>query len=122
MRILGGSFGVKGSAYLSQDVLVVEGAAKAQYRAEQIKSVTARIDSDKRFGLVGAALGVVLLGGLGLHFFGLLGAIVGVAVSIAGSFYTTKKNIAEVVFADGKTLSLECTARAMSKLVQFYDQ
>lgn len=47
------------------------------------------------------------------------GAIAGIVVAIAGSFYTQKRNLAELAFADGSTLILECTPRAIDKLVRF---
>ena len=121
MRIVGGSFGVKGSAFISGNALMVEGSSKGQYQPAEVRSVSARVDAEKKFGFIGATIGALLLGGLGMVFLGLFGAIVGVLIAVAGSFYSSKKNLADVSFADGKTLSLECTDRAIGKLVRFAD-
>jgi hypothetical protein len=119
MKIIGGSFGLKGSAYFSGKVLVIDSAQKAQYSGESVVSVSARTDSERKFGVIGAAVGVLLFGAIGLVFFGILGATAGVVLAVAGSFYSTKTNIAELKFDDGKTLSVECTQRAVNKLVAF---
>ncbi|MDV5861401.1 hypothetical protein QM298_10825 [Pseudomonas mendocina] len=119
MKIIGGSFGIKGSAYFAGESLVIESAQKAEYRRDAVERVNARVDAERKFGLIGALIGAVVLGALGTMFLGIFGAVIGVAVAIGGSFYSAKKNIAEVSFTDGKTLTLECTARAVNKLVNF---
>jgi len=54
MKILGGNFGVKGSAFISRDQkLVVEGALKGIYSPEEIKSVVASVTKEKKFGIFG---------------------------------------------------------------------
>lgn len=119
MKIIGGSFGLKGSAYLNRGQLVIEGSRKAYYEAGQVTSIQTKVDAAKKFGIFGAVVGVVILGFIGGFIFGPLGAIAGVVLAIAGSFYTQKKNVAELAFADGSTLILECTPRAIDKLVRF---
>jgi len=119
MKIVGGSFGLKGSAFFSRDKLCIEGSRKAEYGPADVRSVAARSETEKKFGLIGCAVGALLLGGLGLFFLGLFGAILGIVFAVAGSFYSTKKNLADVTFEDGSTLILECTGRAMDKLVRF---
>ncbi|MCJ0972678.1 hypothetical protein MST27_04770 [Pseudomonas sp. PS1] len=119
MKIVGGSFGLKGSAFFSRDKLCIEGSRKAEYGPEGVRAVAARSETEKKFGLIGCAVGALLLGGLGLFFLGLFGAILGIVFAVAGSFYSTKKNVADLTFEDGSTLTLECTGRAMDKLVRF---
>lgn len=119
MKVIGGSFGLKGSAYIAGPRLIVEAAQKASYSPEQVSGVVSRTEKERKFGILGALAGAVLLGALGTMFLGIAGAVIGIAVAIAGSFYSTKKNIVEVSFVDGKTLALECTTRAVSKLVKF---
>ncbi|MBV2207421.1 MAG: hypothetical protein KUL87_18535 [Pseudomonas sp.] len=123
MKIVAGSFGVKGSAYIAKNaILAVEGARNVDYRPRQIKSVEARVDADKRFGWGGAIVGGILLFALGMFFAGLFGALIGVILAVAGSFYSTKRNMAEVEFEDGARVTLECTPRAMDRLVKFAAQ
>lgn len=119
MKIAGGSFGLKGSAFISRDRLFIEGSRNAEYGPADMRSLSARTETEKKFGLIGCAVGALLLGGLGMVFLGLFGAILGVVFAVAGSFYSTKKNLADVTFEDGSTLILECTGRAMDKLVRF---
>lgn len=119
MKIVGGSFGLKGSAFLSNNQLVVEGSRKAYFEAAQVVSVQTKVDASRGFGIFGAFIGVIVLGFLGLFLLGPFGAIAGIVVAIAGSFYTQKRNLAELAFADGSTLILECTPRAIDKLVRF---
>ena len=123
MKIVSGSFGVKGSAYIAKNaILAVEGARSVDYRSHQIKSVEARVDAEKQFGWGGAIVGGILLFALGMFFAGLFGAIIGVIVAVAGSFYSTKSNMAEVEFEDGNRITLECTPRAIERLVKFAGQ
>ena len=119
MKIVGGSYGVKGSAYIARDQLVIEGARKAYIDPQHVRSVETRVDAERRFGFVGAAIGAILLAVLGTLFLGVVGALIGIAIAIAGSFYTTRRNLAELTFVDGSTLTLECTPRAIDKLVRF---
>jgi len=119
MKIIGGSFGNRGSAYIADKQLVVEGARKAYYEPPQVQRVQTRIDAERRFGLIGAVVAGFILAVVGWFILAIFGALIGVAIAVAGSFYTSKKNIAELTFTDGSTLSLECTPRAIEKLVRF---
>lgn len=123
MKIIAGSFGVKGSAYIAKNaILAVDGASRATYRPDQVSRIDSRVDAERRFGWFGAIVGGVLLAGLGMLFAGLFGAIIGLILAVAGSFYSAKRNVAEVEFDDGRRVTLECTARAMSRLIQFADR
>ena len=119
MKIIGGSFGLNGSAYFSGDSLVVDSVKNGQYEGREIDAIDVRVDAERKFGVIGAVVGILLFGALGMAFFGVIGAIGGVGLAIAASFYSTKKNIADVKFSDGRTLSLECTPRAINRLVKF---
>jgi len=119
MKIVGGSFGVRGSAFVAKGRLHIEGSTEAAYRPEELSKINTRVDAVRKFGVIGAIVGAVVLGAVGWALLAIFGAIIGVALAIAGSFYTRKKNIAEVTFEDGATLILECTPRAVDKLIQF---
>lgn len=120
MKIVGGNFGVSGSAFLSRDnKLVIEGAQRAVYSPKDVLSVTANVAKEKKFGCVGFILGAIILGIILGLFLNILGVIIAVILAIAGSFYTEKNNIVEVRFNDNKSVTLECTPRGVKKLVQF---
>ena len=120
MKIIGGNFGVNGSAFLSRDnKLVVEGAQRAVYSPNDVLSVTANVTKEKKFGILGFIVGAIILSivlGLLLN---ILGVIIALTIAIAGSFYSEKSNIVEVRFNDNKSLTLECTPRGVKKLIQF---
>lgn len=119
MKIVGGSFGLKGSAFLSGDTLAIQATKNADYHRDQVQSVDAQQVKEKSFGWLGAIVGALLLGALISLFAGPLGFLIGAAFAIAGSFYTNKRNVVSVAFADGSTVILECTPRAVDKLVRF---
>lgn len=119
MKIVGGSFGLKGSAFISGGTLAIDASIKADYRPQQVQSVVAQEIKEKSFGFLGAIVGSVLLGALLSLMIGPLGFLIGVALAIAGSFYTSKRNVVSVAFIDGTTVILECTPRAVDKLVRF---
>jgi hypothetical protein len=120
MKIIGGNFGIEGSAWISRDnKLVVEGAQKGIYSPEQVITVSAKVIKEKKFGVLGFIVGAVILSIILGIFLNVLGVVVGVAVAVAGSFYSEKTNVVEVKFSDDKTVLLECTPRGARKLVQF---
>lgn len=120
MKITGGNFGIKGGAYISRDKkLVIEGSQKKIYSQEDVGSVLASTSKERKFGagsfIIGIIIFTVVLGLL----FNLVGVLIAIVLSILGSFYTEKKNTVEVQFNDGKSVTLDCTPRAVSKLVAF---
>lgn len=119
MKIIGGSFGTRGSAYIAHKQLVIEGARKTYYEPHQVQCLQTRVDSERRFSLVRAIVAGFILVFIGWFILAIFGALIGVAIAVAVSFYTDKNNIAELTFSDGLALSLECTPRAISKLVRF---
>lgn len=119
MKITAGSFGISGSAYIGAGRLHIEGARNTSYGPEQIACLTTRVESERRFGLLGALVGGALLGVVGLVLLGPVGAAIGVALAVLGSFYRSTSNLADVQFSDGSTLTLECTSGAVKKLVRF---
>ncbi len=120
MKIIGGNFGVKGSAFISRDKkLVIEGAQKGVYSPEQIASVSANVTKEKKFGVIGFILGAIILSIILGMLLNVLGVVIAIVIAVAGSFYSEKSNIVEVQFKDNKAVSLECTPRGVKKLVQF---
>jgi len=118
MKIIGGSFGLKGSAFVAGSKLIIESSQKAAYEPEQIADVSGRTESSRSFGWGGAIIGGILLGAIGVMLGGPVGAVIGIVLAIAGSFYSSKRLIAEVKMRDGKSLTLECTNRALDKLIK----
>jgi len=118
MKIIGGSFGIKGSAFVAGSKLIIESSQKASYGSDQIADVIGRSESARGFGFIGAIIGSAMLGVLGAMLAGPLGLVIGIFIAIAGSFYSSKRLIAEVRMKDGKALTVECTGRAMDKLVK----
>lgn len=120
MKILGGNFGVKGSAFISRDKkLVVEGATMGIYKPEQILSVSANVSKEKKFGVFGFLVGAIILSVILGMLFNVVGVVIAIVVAIAGSFYSESQNIVEVKFNDEKSVTLECTPRGVKNLVQF---
>lgn len=118
MKIVGGSFGLKGSAFISGATLAIQSDRKADYRGDQIQAVDAQEVREKAFGMLGAIVGAVLLAILLSMVLGPLGVLAGIALAVAGSFYTTSRNVVSVEFIDGGKVVLECTPRAVAKLVK----
>lgn len=119
MKIIGGTFGPKGSAAIYGGVLNIAAAKKACYRHDQVAEVSYSTASEKKFGILGALIGAVLLAILFGLFLGGLGILIGIGLAIAGSFYTDKQETAEILFDDGNRVMVECTPRAVKKLMDF---
>ncbi|WP_445360402.1 hypothetical protein ACJJIL_17860 [Microbulbifer sp. EKSA005] len=129
MKIISGSFGVEGSAYISRDnYLVVEGASKVIYSPDKIKSVSSQKVKEKKFSLfrfllAAAVLCIILwvfLGFIGLLVFtSFFGIAIAVVLACLVSFYSVSKNNVEVKFLDEKSVVLECSPGGVKKLTQF---
>lgn len=119
MKITGGSFGHKGSAYVAGRVFAVEGITKRDYRAADIRAVDARVEKSRSFGVFGFIIGALLFTFLGMLVFGVIGALIGFILSVVGSFYTTSNNVVEVEFTDGNRLTATGTDRSIKKLIRF---
>lgn len=117
MKIIGGNFGIKGSAYVSRDEkLVIEGTPNATYGKEQIRSVSATVSKEKRFSALSFLLGFLILALILGLLLNIIGVLIALVLAIAGSFYGEKKNLVEVQFSDEKAVTLECTPRGAKKL------
>lgn len=120
MKIIAGSFGVAGDAFISKDrKLVVEGAKKKIYSFGQIQSVNTNIEKERKFAVVGFILGIVIFVPLVLVFFGGIGAMIMLLILFLGAFYSDKNNIVDVCFSDGESIKLSCTNRMVKNLIQF---
>jgi len=119
MKIVGGSFGSKGSVFFKGGRLGIDGVKKASYGADQVRTATAETVSNKKFGFIGAAIGMILFGGLGFFFAGLFGGLIGVVLAVAGSFYGDKKHFVRMVFQDEAEVTVECSERSSEKLIRF---
>lgn len=119
MKITGGSFGLKGGAYISRDnMLVIEGANKSVYSPDQIKSVSANKEKEKKFSILSFLIGAIILGVLFGIFLNVLGVIIGVIIAIFGSYYSSSQNIVDIHFSDSKEVKLNCTPRSVKKLIK----
>jgi len=122
MKIVRGSFGNSGSAYISRDeMLVVEGATKGVFGRGDINSLIARTDKERKFGAIGFLIGALVLATILGILFGVIGAVIGIILAVAGSFYSQKSNIVEIVFSDDRRVELDCTPRGVKKLIQYKD-
>lgn len=121
MKIIGGSFGAGGKARFAGKYLEVLGDKKADYKGADVASVSVSQDKERHFGLIGAAVGAVLLGYVGNLFFGLAGLIAGLVFAVLGSFYKRTRYQANLEFNDGLKLTLEPNDYEAKKLVKFAD-
>lgn len=119
MKIVGGSFGVKGKARLSGDYFEVLGERQAEYRPGDLAAVNVRQEGERKFGFFGALVGGAILAYIIGIVLGPLGWLLGFAIAIAGSFYSTKKYYADIDFADGAKLHLETNDHESKRLIQF---
>lgn len=121
MKIVGGNFGVSGSASVSNnDTLVIKGANKVTYRADQVASVSARVVKERKFGVAGFIIGLLLFSVLLGLLLNVIGVIIAIVLAVAGSFYSKKRNIAEVRFNDDQVVVLECSGREIKRLYLLY--
>ena len=120
MKIISGTFGVKGDAFISKDRrLVVNAAKKAIYSNNQITSINTNVEKEKKFAVVGFVLGIIIFVPIIGFIFGPIGALVMLIILVVLGFYNDEKNIVDVCFSDGESIKLNCTNRMIKKLIQF---
>jgi uncharacterized membrane protein len=119
MKVIGGSFGVQGRAFIKNQRLYIKASEKLFYEADQVAHIDTRTESERRFQVVTAIIGGIALCIVLGVFFSVIGVLVGVAVAIAGSFYTERRAIADVEFKDGKRVTLEGSPKGINRLLQF---
>ena len=120
MKIISGTFGVKGDAFISKDRrLVVNAAKKAIYSNNQITSINTNVEKEKKFAVVGFVLGIIIFVPIIGFIFGPIGALVMLIILVVLGFYNDEKNIVDVCFSDGESIKLNCTNRMIKNLIQF---
>ena len=119
MIITGGSFGNKGKLSITRRKSILIKAAKStEYTADQIASFDASTEKNKQFGILSFLVGAIIFTVLGLLILSILGAIIGLVIAVFGSFYTSVIESAQLVFSDGKQLTLTGSSREISKLAK----
>lgn len=120
MKIIGGSFGVKGTARISEETLFVNGSRQARYQATDINNIVAATNTERRFSLISFIIGAVVFS----LFFGLLfnivGIVIGLVVATVTSFYSVSSAKVELNFVDGSILTLACSGREIEALYAFW--
>jgi len=119
VKIIAGTFGVKGSAFLSGGKLHIESSKKAAYRPSDIESLDIDQITDKGFSVGRALVGAALLGLLLMLVAGVLGLMAGLLIGALGGFAAEKHTAAAMSFSDGNKVRVLCTSRAVNKLVGF---
>lgn len=117
MKIIAGDFGLKGSAYISRDKkLVIESNVRGVYPGDSIDSISARKTEQRRFKPLKFLVFAVLLILIGYFFLTLIGALIGLTLSVIAAFSTEEDNVLDVSFKDNKKASFVCTPRQMNSL------
>lgn len=118
MKIVGGTFGTSGSAFIGKDnTLVVEGAKTRRFTGVEISALNTRLDKEKKFGCFSFIVGAVIFSIIFGLFLGPLGVVIAIVISAFGSFYANAKNMVDLDFTSGDKVTLEVTPRQMKKLV-----
>lgn len=119
MKIVGGNFGTSGSAYVSKDgYLVIDGVSVVNFKPEDVLNVDTKVNKEKRISIISVFFGIVVT--IVLFFlFHVIGLFIGLLLTFFGSKHTSENHYADVVFSDNRKVTLECTPRAINKLIGF---
>lgn len=106
LKIVGGSFGVTGTARLTQNSsLSIQGVSDAVYAKESITGIEAKQDNQRTVSVSSLIIGF----GVAVaawYFFGWIPALVIALFACGSAFYTKKDGVLNIQFSDGKTVSL----------------
>ena len=122
MRIIGGTFGTTGSAYIGEKgaALLIEGAMRARCTPKQIEALDTRTEKERSFSVLSCLLGLVFLVPLGWFLFGIIGLMTALVLTFAGSRSSITHHVADIKFAGGSRVELRCTAWGINKLIRFW--
>lgn len=120
MKITGGSFGVNGKVYVGEDDrLYVKSSVERSFDKADVASVEAGMNKETQFSIFSVLVGVPLFVLIGWFVFSAIGALVGLILAIAGSFYKKKTITADVQFKTSEKLQVEGWHYDIQKLVRF---
>ena len=118
MKIVGGTFGTRGYAWLRKDQsLDIKSDRKRVYPQESVRRVEARTESQKNFGCFSFIFGAIIFGAIFGFLIPGIGIIIGLVIAVALSFYTTKKQIVEITLGDDEKVVVECAGWQVRRLV-----
>lgn len=119
MKIVKGTFGTSGGAFLSKDDrLVIEGAKTKNYLNSDITTMVADQEHDKRMSCLSVFFCLLITALLTL-FLGIFGFIFGIVMTAYFATYKATDDFVEVSFNDGESVRLKCTPRQVKRLIKF---
>jgi len=84
----------------------IQSSKSREYANDQIQSVSCQTHKERKFGAISAVAGIIGFSIILAPFLNVLGIVIAVVVSIAGSFYSKKRHTGEILFTDGNKVSL----------------
>lgn len=118
MKVVGGTFGTSGYTWIRDGQrLDIRSNRKRVYSRDEIRRVDARVESERNFGCFSFVIGAVIFCGAGGFFLGPLGILIGLVLAVALSFYTTRRQIVEVLLNDDEKVILECSKWQVEDLI-----
>lgn len=117
-KIVGGDFGTKGKVAITGKTLAISGMKKASYTLDRIERVSTSERKERHFSALSALVGAILLGAILGMFFSFIGAVVGIAIGLIGSFYSTTETVADIHLPENLTVSVSASNRFVKKLYQ----
>ena len=119
MRITGGNFGVGGKAKVDAEKgLVLSGVVSKDFAAAEIARVTASEKNVRQFSPMWFLIAGAFCTVTGWIFFGLIGAALGLILAVATSFGSTTTLHAVVDLKDGSCVELQGWHYEIQKLVK----
>ena len=107
MSIISGNFGSAGKASFDENGwIAIFGDKSAAYSPSDIEQSNAWQEVKRDYSILSVALGLVISIVLGVTF-GILGALGGILLTVAGSKKNYKRNLVEIRFTDGNVVTIE---------------
>ena len=119
MRIKAGSFGTSGRVVLLGDEYIdIRGDISDRYGVADVEKTESSTEQERHFGYLGFFIGTLLAVIVLLPLFGVLGALAGLVLVVAGSFYREEKRYIKMHFNGGKWIQVEAGRRDARELLQ----
>jgi len=124
MRIIGGSFGTKGHIWINNKKgnIAVRGDIDKVYTPDLMSHASVADGRERKFSVMSLIFGLLIFTPILTFIGGPIGLIVGLILSIVGSYYTSGGTQVELRFRDDRVVTVECSKRDAKRLLLFANQ
>lgn len=114
MKLISGNYGL-GKVKLTDNGFIISRTGR-ELPFSSIKAIESKVRKNKEQSIGSVLIGLIIITPILFLLFNIIGLVIGIVLSLAGSQYTTKSYSSEITFNDNTKLKVECNRWQMNKL------